>query len=181
MAHVENNVMSNDDERRHMYRRYVDDIFVMVDSETQLASIKTKLEQNSVLTYTYEVGNKKLPFLDVYIEMKDDTLQTSVHIKKTNKGDCMNYNGDCPEKYQLGVINTLLHRAYKISHNWNSFHQEVQRLKQVFTNNDFPMRIIDAEINKFINKIHDKEDKPKHVTHKLFYGDQMNKNYKEDE
>ena len=58
-------------------------------------------------------------------------------------------------KYKLGVINTLLTRAYKVSSDQNLFYKEVERVKQQLTNNNTPKAIIDAEIDKFVKKTND--------------------------
>lgn len=88
------------------------------------------MENFSVLKFTYELEKrKKLSFLDVLLERKNDTLQTSVHIKETNSGECMNYNSVAPEKYKLGVLKTFLNRAYSISSSWEVFNIEIERIK----------------------------------------------------
>ena len=43
--------------------------------------------------------------------------RTSVHVKDTNYGDCINYKGICPDQYKLSAINTLLHRGYHTEKN----------------------------------------------------------------
>ena len=55
-------------EKPHIYSRYLDDILVNIRDESALESLKHELEQNSVLTFTIEVGmNSTLAFLDVGI------------------------------------------------------------------------------------------------------------------
>ena len=47
----------------------------------------------------------------------------------------------------------MLHRGYKISSTRTSFFQEVDRLRKIFSNNNYPMQLIDECIDKYINKI----------------------------
>jgi hypothetical protein len=144
--------------------------------------LKNKLERNSVLKFTHELGYHKLQFLDVDIEVKDNKIRTEVFTKNTSQGDCLNYLSECPEKYKRSVIFTLLNRAHKVSSDWQKFHDEVERLKQLFVNNNYPLKMIEDEIKKFLNKkITTPEKEDARVTHKLFYQNQMTSQYKQDE
>ena len=117
----------------------------------QLTQIKTKFEQESVLTFTHEIEkDRQLSFLDCLIKRFDDTLQTSVFVKDTNAGDCLNYKSVCPDRYKTGVIKTLLHRGYHVSSNSDTFQKEVQRIRQLLTDNNFPINLINKTIDKFI-------------------------------
>ena len=103
-----------------------------------MKQLKSKLEEISVLKFTYEIEiNKQLAFLESLVAREENRLQTSVYIKKTNTGDIMNYDSICPQRYKIGVIKTLLNRAYTISSNWKILHQEIGRLRQLFVNNNF--------------------------------------------
>ena len=80
-----------------------------------------------------------------------DGIETSVYIKGTNNGSCLNYNSICPDKYKKGVVMNFLHRAFLICKTWSLFHIEVERIKQLLVNNNFPMHIIDQAIKNFMN------------------------------
>ena len=69
-------------------------------------------------------------------------VYTLVYIKPANTGECLNYNSLCPMQYKTGVINTLLHRAYTVCSNMDKFSQEINRLKQILVNNNFPRIIL---------------------------------------
>ena len=65
---------------------------------------------------------------------------------------------------------------------WELFHSEAQRLKQMFTNNKYPMHIIETEINNFLNKkFTNSNEETIKKAHKIFYENQMHSNYKTDE
>ena len=85
------------------------------------------------------------------ITREKQSLITTVYTKKTSNGECINYNSVCPERYKTGVIKTLLHRAYLVCSTWEAFTIEVDRLKQLFVNNNYPMNIVDNTIKTFIN------------------------------
>ena len=154
MCDLENKIAQNyPDEMPVIYARYVDDIFILTNSRDSIEKLKSRFEDNSVLKFTYELEiNSKLAFLDTLVTRQEELLTTSIYTKDTNNGDCINYLSLCPERYKTGVIKTLLHRGYKICSSWTSFHVEVVRIKQLLTNNSFPMAIIDKEVKKFLDK-----------------------------
>jgi len=186
MCHIENNIIPNLPKPPALYARYVDDILLIVDNESELNTIKEKFNDNSALKFTSEIGRDKLPFLDVFIENIDGELTTSVYTKPSNNGNLLNYNSECPIKYKKGVINTMLLRASKICSSQLLLEKEIQRLRQVFTNNNFPMKIIDDCIATFRNKIvsirsNDPVQPDTSNSLKIYYNNQMNDQYKKDE
>ena len=82
----------------------------------------------------------------------NERLQTSVHTKPTNSGNLLNYLSECPDKYKTGVINTLLHLARKICSDNTLFLCEVDRIKQLFINNNYPMSVINDCVKAYLEK-----------------------------
>ena len=90
-----------------IYARYVDDIFVVCESEENILALREEFERNSVLKFTHELeNNNQLAFLDTLLTKHNELLSTSVYTKSTNKGDFMNYLSICPQRYKTGVIKT---------------------------------------------------------------------------
>ena len=187
MGELETNILDKleQSEKPLLYCRYVDDIFVLLKKHDDLLSLQNKFETNSVLHFTNELEKRHcLPFLDVSVERKNNSLSTAVFIKSTNSGDCINFQGLAPDKYKIGVIKTMLHRAYKICSTWALFHAEVRRLKQLFTNNNFPASLIDDTIKQFLDKrvrttpATNQTEEKKTV---LYYRYQMSPQYKQEE
>ena len=134
-----------------LYARYVDDIILLVESEDHITKLIEEMENQSVFNFIYEIGYNKLPFLDVNIKIHNDLFETSVHKKLTSTGDMLNYLSEFSQRYKNGVITTMLHTAYKISSNSIIFQSDVERIKQLFVNNNYPMNIISDRIEKFLN------------------------------
>ena len=65
------------------YCRYVDDIFILVRDENKIISLEIKMEENSILKFTCEIGNSKIAFLDVDVSANRDILITKVYKKPT--------------------------------------------------------------------------------------------------
>ena len=185
MAELESNVFSSyPNAKPRLYARYVDDIFLIIDNNDALQEIKTLFESNSILKFTYEEEkHNRLAFLDVLVNRQENKFSTSVYIKPTHSNDCLNYNGVCPDRYKISTINTLINRAYRVCSDWHTFHSEIERIKQLLTDNNFPMAVIDESIRKFISKkqcvqIPDPPSPP-HIS--LYYCSQMTSDYKQQE
>ena len=48
---------------------------------------------------------------------------------------------------------TLLHRAFKLWSNFERFHQEIDKLKNIFENNGYPKSFVDFGIKKYLDKV----------------------------
>ena len=75
------------------YKRYVDDIFAVFESESDADAFYSYLNtrhENIKFTFGKEKENK-LPFLDIFINNNEFDLQTLVFHKKTYTGLLMNY------------------------------------------------------------------------------------------
>ena len=70
----------------------------------------------------------------------------------SNTGDLLNCLSECPQRYKTGVITIMLHIAFKISSSPILFYLEIARIKQLFTNNNYPITVINECIEKFMNK-----------------------------
>ena len=166
-----------------VYVRYVDDIFVYC-SKDDLMSLKSMLEDHSVLKFTCEFSvNDKLPFLDVLVHKTNQGFSTSVFHKPTDKGICLNAMSECPQRYKVAVLTSFLKRAYLVSSDWNAFHSELHRIKQTLVNNGYSNSFVDNHVSRFVAKIdlHHDVQQPISTTKKVYYKNNMSKNYLQDE
>ena len=46
----------------------------------------------------------------------------------------------------MGLVKTLLHRAFVISSNWSIFHLELSKTKELLKKNLYPSNFIDQQI-----------------------------------
>ena len=82
MADLKKKVLHNN-ESIHFYKRYVDDIIILVRRENDIIQLQEKMEQNSVLRFTHEIGCDTLPCLDINILLQEKCFKTNVNIKAT--------------------------------------------------------------------------------------------------
>ena len=183
MSHLENTIFSNcPNVKPTLYARYVDDIFLVVNDETEIVNMKNNFESHSILKFTYEMNiNGKLPFLDVLVEMNNGVIRTNVYRKNTNTGHCLNADSHCSQQYKESVIKSYINRAYKVTDSWNDFHEEIKTVKQMLVNNNFSNSIIDRNINEFLsNKFTSNELNDKSYIN-IYYKNQYHENYRMEE
>ena len=151
MSHIENMIIPNLDEPPLTYMRYVDDTLLLVKNYKQLDMMIASFKNNSVLNFTSEIEkDNQINFLDINIKKKNNKFSTSVFKKPTSSDDYINFKGCCPEQYKIGVIKTLLHRAYHLSSDYFLLHNEINGIKQALINNHFPIQLIDRTIKNFL-------------------------------
>ena len=120
--------------------RKVDDCFVIFNSSNHVRFLKQTLKNRSVLNFTYETmqGNK-FNFLDIEMSVQHDgKIETSVYIKPTDKGIYPNFHSHIPEQYKKSVINSLVNRAIKYCSSEPTLNAELDRIKQILSNNGYP-------------------------------------------
>ena len=111
-------------------------------------------------------------------------ISTEVDIHPPNPGECINFYSIAPNRYMSGVIKTMLNRSYKICSLPDTFNNEIDRLHKLFTNNNFPNKLITQEINKFKNKISqpaEPSETPQSKNINLYFRSQMSSQYKQEE
>ena len=95
--------------------------------------------------------NHKLPFLDVLIDNNDPNFSlTRVYRKKTFTGLLTNYFSFTSYSYKVGLIKTLVDRAYKINNTWLGFHEDITKLMDILKKHLFPAHVIEKVINHYI-------------------------------
>ena len=160
MSSLENNIMSQKNEYNpSLYLRYVDDIFTIFDSESDIARFVNNLQNSSVLKFTTEtMKSNTFNFLDVKLTVdKSGCINTGVFIKPTDKGLYPNFKSHTLLRYKKSILKSLFHRAITHSSSWEEFHVEAKRLKQIFINNDFPLNLIDKVLSNVLDNYNSKQ------------------------
>ena len=93
-------------------------------------------------------SENRLPFLDVPIDNNQAPVLTTVFRKSTLPAFTSFTSYSC----KLGLIRTLIDRAYKINSTWLGFHQETTKIRDFLLKNSFLAHNIDKAVNSTINK-----------------------------
>ena len=139
-----------------VYRRYIDDIFVLFKSKKHLklfVSYMNSKHRNIKFAFKAENSNN-FSFLDVKITCKNKWFVTSVFRKATFSGVYTNYDSFILETYKIGLVHTFLFRFFKICSSMENFNIQVEHLRSIFKCNNYPVNIIDQCINKFLDKFY---------------------------
>ena len=134
-----------------LYKRYVDDTISSRKKNCNSDPLFEALNSyHNNIKLTVEVNPSR--FLDTSFHVKDDaTVITSVYRKP---GKLPNFwNSQVPKRYKRNAINGDLHRAFKIS---SDFDTEVSIIRNRFLESGFPEKFVNSVISTFKNK--DKED-----------------------
>ena len=105
-----------------------------------------------------EISHLSLQSLDVLLSKQSasdhqGSFITSVYRKKTYTGLLTNYFSFTPFKYKLGLIKTLIDRAYKINNTTQGFHNDIKNLSEILKRNMFPKWLIDKSVKGFLSKV----------------------------
>ena len=117
MGHLEKKIRGPIQSHCLLYRRYVDDSFVLIkDKKSALDLLHILNNAHPSLTFTCEFEtNNFLPFLDVGVHKHSDGyFSTSVFRKPTFCGVYLNFNSFAPVNYKKGLVRSLYIRACRI-------------------------------------------------------------------
>ena len=55
--------------------------------------------------------------------------------------------------HKRGLIETLLHRSFRLCSSYENFHWEIETLKSIFKHNNYPQYFVNQCLKKFLNKL----------------------------
>ena len=151
MSEKENELLGQEDRASNpaIYLRYVDDIFVIFNTRSHIHHFIKRFERNCKLKFTHEAMiDSHFNFLDLQLEIKNDgSIGTSIYVKPTDAGLYANFLSHTPLTYKKSVLNSLVNRAVKFSSTWEACSTELNRIKQVMANNNYPQSLVEKVIN----------------------------------
>ena len=66
--------------------------------------------------------------------------------------------------YNLGLIRTLVHRAYKINNTWLGFYEDIKKLTEILKKNLFPAHLVERVVDRYLTLTRDECDPPVSVS-----------------
>ncbi len=95
-----------------------------------------------------------MPFLDVLVTQTEENFSTTVYIKPTNPGQCLNGRSECPQRYKDSTIAAYIRRVITQCSEWKEVHEEIKKKsRNVLLNNGFTAEEINKQIKKILNDI----------------------------
>ena len=117
---------------RILYRRYVDDIICLFNSESDVDKFYEFLnKQHPNIKFIFKKQqNNQIIFLDILIKIIGENFSATIFRKKVTIGLFTNQLCFTPLSYKIDLAKTLIHRAFKICSNWCLFYDEVNNIKK---------------------------------------------------
>ena len=105
------------------YRRYVDDIFVLFESQDRLIKFWDYFSGcYPNMSFSHEVERDgKLSFLEVNVFREEGQLVTNVYRKPTFSGVYTHFESFLPATHNFGMVYTLGYRCFRICSDWIKF------------------------------------------------------------
>jgi hypothetical protein len=144
MGSLEGTLLKDTIDQTHFYRRYVDDIFIVVNNTEELNNaLKVFNAAHPSIQFTSETeSNDCFHFLDIQLTRKTDgCLTRSVYRKSTWTGQYTNFNSFVPMRQKRTLVHTLSNRARRICSD-DTINAELEHIADVLRQNGFPDRFI---------------------------------------
>ena len=125
--------LDNQIEMPAFYKRYVEDTLSKMPNVSSASEFLLTLNEiHPAHSFTMELeDNSKLPFLGMVIIRNGPRLDTKSYVKPTDTGLLLHYQSHADAEYKHSLLKTTLNRVFKLSSNWQFFHQECKRLNDV--------------------------------------------------
>ncbi|CAH8670780.1 unnamed protein product [Schistosoma curassoni] len=150
MAKVENDQLRSMINRFHLYVRYMDDTFVVCDNNIDLDDILHTFNScHPSIDFTLErEQDQSIPFLDVRLmRTSNGSLKRSIFRKQTWNGQLTNFYSWVPLSRKRNLIHSLCHRIHHIC-STECINEELAFLKKTLTENGYPERFVEKNMNK---------------------------------
>ena len=108
------------------YLRYVDDILAACDNEQDSWNFKNFLNNRhlNIKCMIEKQINHPIALVDVFISViNNQNLTLQIYRKSTFTGLFPSFS------YIISIITCLIDRSFKICNTWNSFHNDIERIK----------------------------------------------------
>ena len=144
-----------------VFGRYVDDVkrSSKVANFESISSFVKSLHDN--LEFTIErLNDRKIPFLDLLVTLRDKKLNTEWYLKPTDTGILLNFRATAPIRFKKNIIQGTVHRIFNATSDWSSFHAAIERACVCFEQNQNPPVFYQPIIRNTITKILTTEGTP---------------------
>ena len=160
MCHLEEK-LARDGMVPSLYKRYVGDTLARMPNTDAAADFLTTLNGlHPSLKFTMELpADNMIPFIGIEIIKNGTELETRVYRKPTNTGLLLHFQSHVDKRYKIGLLKTMLHRAYALSSTTEAFNEECGKLRSIFSRLYCPIGLINSTTYMFIQNIATKPEK----------------------
>lgn len=138
-----------------LYKRYVDDIFMIIPESKIEYTLNIFNSVNPLIQFTCEkIINNKINFLDltVIIDENSNKIITNWYRKENSSDRLLNYHSIQPLHQKRGIIYNLIYRAMILSDS-RFYDENIKIVINLLLDNNYPIRFIRANIQKRLKTI----------------------------
>lgn len=134
------------------YKRYVDDLFLVVHEDTVVPILHFFNSKNPSIQFTLEEEvNQSINFLDMTVSRVNNVLKCKWYQKPSSSGRLLNFLSVQPFIYKRNVVTNLAQRIFRLSD--RDFTQTTANLgKRILMENCYPAHLINREFSKVSEK-----------------------------
>ena len=132
----------------NFYLRYVDNILAAFDNEQDSLNFLNNKHPDIKFTIEKQIYHS-IAFLDAFISgINNQNLTLLRYHKLTYTELLLNFESFTSFSYKISLIKCLIDRLFKICNNWNSFHDDIEKITSNLIKNVYPPFLIDKAIIK---------------------------------
>ena len=138
-----------------VFKIYIADIFVIFFCQSNLNCFVNYMNtKHPSITFTLECEkNDSLSILNVKITDSNNQLVQSVFHKGKYSGVFTNFRSFLLALYKFGLVYTLFNCSFSICSSYETFHEEIVLLKDIFKKKEDPRFFNDKCIKNFLSKL----------------------------
>ena len=140
---------------------YVDDtlaVFKNRNDALRFLKYLNSLHKNLEFTIEHKCDDN-IPFLDLLIIRNRDNhiIDLAVNRKPTHSRVFTNFTSFIPFQFKMGLVRTLVTRAYRLCSTLKLFHLELEELTRLLMQNGYTKSFIENIIKTQLNRLHSEE------------------------
>ena len=153
MDHFERTFVYTYDIQPLLWKRYIDDIFVLWTAGAQALTSFVEYLDNCLPSIKFEanISDTTINFLDVKATLKDNAITTSLYTKETDTLSYLDYSSCHPKSCKNGIPYSQFLRLRRICSEDDDFVLQSEKLALSFHRANYPDSVIQASFDKAYN------------------------------
>ena len=103
---------------------------------------------NPNIQFTYESSKKSIAFLDLDVALNNGRLESTVHVKPTDRHQYLHYSSSHPEHTKRSIVFSQTLRVSRICSREKDFQDHCLQMRSWFLKRKYPEKLIDNEMKK---------------------------------
>ena len=103
---------------------------------------------NFNIQFTYESSKKSIAFLDLDVALYNGRLESTVHVKLTDRHQYLHYSSSHPEHTKRSIVFSQTLHVSRICSHEKDFRDHSLQMRSWFLKRKYPEQLIDNEIKK---------------------------------